>query len=65
MSADLSIHRVTKVEIGEIQRNDNPDYRRTYDVRTIVIHHDGGKTEVTLFSEDIQDDDNSPLSVIL
>ena len=55
MSVDMNIHRVTKVELGDIRSNDHGD--RSYDVRDITVTHDNGKTTViTLFSVDDKED---------
>lgn len=61
MSVDLSIHRVTKIEISAPHRNAGD--HRTYDTRTITIHHDGKTTDVTVFSVEITDEDQMPLSI--
>tara|TARA_R110000803_G_scaffold161216_1_gene224973 strand:- start:303 stop:494 length:192 start_codon:yes stop_codon:yes gene_type:complete len=63
MSVDLSIHHVTKIEISEPHRNAGD--HRTYDTRTITIHHDGKTTDVSLFSVDVKDEDDKPLSILV
>lgn len=64
MSVDINFHRVTKVDISETRRNASD--LRTYDTRTITIHHNDGKTtDLTMFSVDVEDEDNHPLSFIL
>lgn len=62
MSLDLNIHRVTKIEISAPHRNAGD--HRTYDTRTITVHHDGKTTDITLFSVDISDDDEKPLGIL-
>ena len=55
MSVDVSIHKVTKVEISDVRSNNGESY--SYDIRSITITHDDGKrTEITLFSEHDQED---------
>ncbi|UOF81060.1 hypothetical protein [Caudoviricetes sp.] len=55
MSVDLSVHQVSKVEIGEIRHNESGS--RSYDVRDIVITHGDGQTiTITLFSKDDRED---------
>lgn len=55
MSVDVSIHNVTKIEIGDVRSNNGESY--SYDVRSITITHDGGKrTEITFFGEHNKED---------
>jgi hypothetical protein len=55
MSVDLSIHRVSKVELGDIRSNNHTD--RSYDVRDIIITHENGQTTtITLFGIDDKED---------
>jgi hypothetical protein len=61
MSVGIDLHRVTKVVINDTRRNVSDI--RTYDTRTITIHHHDGKTTyLTMFSVDVEDEDNLPLS---
>jgi hypothetical protein len=61
MSVGIDLHRVTKVVINDTRRNVSDI--RTYDTRTITIHHHDGKTtDLTMFSVDVEDEDNLPLS---
>lgn len=62
MSIDVSIHRVTKIELSDIRTNERGHGH--YDVRDIVITHDDGQvTTITLFGKDTEDSDNSFLRV--
>tara|TARA_R110000868_G_scaffold129264_1_gene337866 strand:- start:1091 stop:1276 length:186 start_codon:yes stop_codon:yes gene_type:complete len=55
MSVELSIHRVSKVELGYIRSNNNT--YRSYDVRDIIITHENGQTTtITLFGIDDKED---------
>ena len=59
MSVDMNFHQVKKVVVQNSTRNDT---HRCYDVRTLVIHHGDKTSEITLFSDDIKDADETPLA---